>query len=205
MTYKVVGIRVKGITFLGGYWSICGGINGGIAGMAAVCAGCASFEPWAAVVVGLVAGVAYAWWLSFFLGLHIDDPIHACPIHLGGGIWGVLAAGIFSHPDRSAIPFLQDGGIVYSGNADSFIAFGIQCIGAAVIFCWAFSTSALVFGVLRLLGLFRVDENAEEEGLDFVNGEPAYPIDPAILSSDSDVDSYFRTQTDSDEDTLPKT
>ena len=72
-------------------------------GMVAACAGCDAFRPWAALLVGLGAGVAYMCvsWLVTRVGL--DDPVDAVAVHAGGGLWGCLAA-----------PLLRDGGVVGS-------------------------------------------------------------------------------------------
>jgi ammonium transporter, Amt family len=61
MNYKIMGKTVKGWTPFGGYWSMCGAINGGITGMVSICAGCFAVEPWAGYVIGTVAG-----WFDFF-------------------------------------------------------------------------------------------------------------------------------------------
>jgi len=184
---KIMGKNVRAWTPFGGYWSMCGAINGGITGMVAICAGCFAVEPWAGFVIGTVAGAVYCFWSHFFILANIDDPLNCGAVHLGGGLWGIMAVIIFAHPDR--ISDIPDGGILYSGSGDAFILFGVQCIGAAVIFAWSFTITGALFFIYRLLGILRVSEAQEEDGLDFKNGEPAYPIDPALLHISSDTGS----------------
>lgn len=123
-----------------------------------------------------------------FLFLHIDDPVDASAVHLCAGVWGTLAAGLFIKSD--VIDHLPNGAILYAWDGDAFIQFGIQAIGVAVIIAWSSCLSLILFGSLRLIGVLRVSAEAEKEGLDFDNGEPAYPMDPALLlfpgTSDSD-------------------
>lgn len=168
---------------LGGFWSLGGAINGGLAGCVAICASANVVEPWAAMVIGSVSGAVYAASSKSLLLLHIDDPLNASPVHLGSGIWGTLAFALFCPPDRtSQIP---DGGILYAWNGDAFIQFGIQCLGVVAIAGWAVLWTTVVFGILRLCGVLRVSAIAEEDGLDYDDGEPAYPLDPALAGTKS--------------------
>lgn len=63
-------------------------MNGSLAGLASITAGCGVMEPWAAVVVGLLAGVLYVGASNGLLLLELDDAVDAIPVHLGGGLWG---------------------------------------------------------------------------------------------------------------------
>ena len=105
--------------------------------------------------------------------LHIDDALYASPVHLGGGIWGTIAVGLFLHHDRS--PVIPDGAILYAWDDDAFIQFGIQCIGCVVITAWALAISAGTFFLLRVLGILRESKKHQLEGLDMENEQWAYP------------------------------
>jgi len=177
---KMFGKEFQYYTIFGGYWSINAAINGGLTGMVAICAGCDIVEPWAGFVIGVVSSAVYVVMCRVLLILQIDDPVTATPIHLFGGMWGVIAAVLFAHPDR--LDQLPEGGIVYAWNDDAFILLGVQLVGVMTILCWSLFWSCLVFGVLRLMGALRVSAEQETEGLDFANGESAYPMDPAILA-----------------------
>ncbi len=191
------------VNLFGGYWSLLAAINGGLAAMVAICAGADRMEPWAGFTVGCVAGLVYCCWARATLLLHIDDPVNAVAVHLGGGTWGIVAAILFLKDDRfRPIP---DGGILYAWNRRAFLHFGIQWCGMATIFVWVVLWSLVSFGLLRFLGLLRVSADAEEEGLDFNNGEPAYPIDPALLAAVArddfdEVDDEDEKAADTDED-----
>uniref|UniRef100_H2YUH5 Ammonium transporter AmtB-like domain-containing protein n=1 Tax=Ciona savignyi TaxID=51511 RepID=H2YUH5_CIOSA len=133
------------------YWSLLITINGGLAGMVSMCAGCNDMLPWAAVVIGTIAGLAFMGWHHLMLFCKIDDPLDAVAVHLGGGLAGVLLAPIFS--------------------------FGWNLLGAVAIIGWTVAISTLLFGSMKLLGVLRVSEADELRGLDEIkHGEPAYPI-----------------------------
>ena len=126
--------------------------------------------------------------------LRIDDPVTATPIHLGGGVWGVMAVAFFAHTDR--LDFLPNGGILYAWDADAFLFMGVQLMGAAVISAWSFLFAAIIFLFFRVTGLFRVSKEEEIEGLDFADGDPAYPMDFNIAglsgaSNRSEADDEF--------------
>uniref|UniRef100_A0A1I8F2R6 Ammonium_transp domain-containing protein n=1 Tax=Macrostomum lignano TaxID=282301 RepID=A0A1I8F2R6_9PLAT len=142
-----------------GTWSLLSTINGGLAGMVAICAGCNAVQPWSALVIGLVASLAYLTVSWLVLKLGCDDPLEAVGVHAGGGFVGVIFGGIFSQWRR------------HPGEP------GQALVGAAAILLWSAVLSVLIFGSLRLLRLFRVSEEHESKGLDIPkHGEPAYPL-----------------------------
>ena len=76
--------------------------NGCLTGLAAITGGAATVEPWAAVVIGIIAGWIYIGCSNLIVRLRIDDAVDAIPVHMGGGGWGVIATGLFSSPQRMA-------------------------------------------------------------------------------------------------------
>jgi Amt family ammonium transporter len=70
--------------------------NGLIAGLVGITAGCDAIDPWAAVVIGLIAGLIYASTCYYLKKMNIDDPIEAANVHGFCGMWGLLATAIFS-------------------------------------------------------------------------------------------------------------
>lgn len=92
--------KVRIPTFLGSEWDICGSFNGSLTGMVSICAGAFGVEPWAAFVIGCIAGAIYCLLSNVLLFLHIDDPLDATIVHLCGGAWGTIAVALFLHPDR---------------------------------------------------------------------------------------------------------
>ena len=107
-------------------------MNGCLTGLVAITAPCATVEPWAAFVIGIVAGWVYLFASSLLLKFKIDDAVDAIPVHFGGGMWGLLSTGLFSAPRRleSAFGLTKHVGWFYSwgrGSGD-FTLLGIQII-----------------------------------------------------------------------------
>ena len=66
-------------------WSFTLTLNGSLAGMVALCAGCNVYEPWAALIVGALGGLGFQLIHSVMLSLQLDDPLDAVAVHGGGG------------------------------------------------------------------------------------------------------------------------
>merc|ERR1712194_233753 len=71
-------------------------MNGALSGLVGITAGCSMVEPWAAVIIGIIAGWTYIFWSNLLVMLKIDDAVDAIPVHFGNGIWGCIAVGIFA-------------------------------------------------------------------------------------------------------------
>jgi len=86
------GIFASLFDFLGGDgWPLPVMVNGQLAGAVAVCAGANVFKPWAALLVGIVAGATMVAWSRLLVRWRIDDAVDAVGVHLGAGAWGVIA------------------------------------------------------------------------------------------------------------------
>jgi len=154
------------------FWSCLMTINGGLAGMVALCAGCDDLYPWAAIIIGSVAGLSLIAWHSLMIKLKIDDPLDAVAVHLGGGLTGILLTPIFATNGKLGV-----GGIIYGGHDLAFKSFGWNLCGAVVIIAWVAVTSTILFGTLKFFNFLRVSELVEIAGLDgFHHGEQAYPL-----------------------------
>ena len=81
-------------------WDTTASMNGCLTGLVAITAACATVEPWAAFVIGIIAGWVYLGASALMLKCKIDDAVDAIPVHLFGGAWGVIAAGLFSNEGR---------------------------------------------------------------------------------------------------------
>ena len=153
-------------------------VNGVLAGLVAITAPCAFVESWAAVVIGLIAGVIVC--LATF-GLEkakIDDPVGAVPVHFFNGIWGVLAVGIFAagNPDTAAWNGIDAPvtGLLYGGTTQ-IVA---QLFEVVVIAVFVFGLSYALFTALKSVGLMRVRAEDEIAGLDLPEmGVPGYVTD----------------------------
>ena len=138
-------------------------LNGVLAGLVGITAGCDLVAPWAAVVIGLVCGVALVFSIEFIdTKLHIDDPVGASTVHGVCGILGTVMTGLLA----------IEGGALTGGGWGFF---GAQCFGVLVIDLWAAITGVLLFWGLKFVKGIRVDKRIEEEGLDiYEHGESCF-------------------------------
>ncbi|WP_423129228.1 ammonium transporter [Gaoshiqia sp. Z1-71] len=138
-------------------------LNGALAGLVAITAGCDAVDPAGAVIIGIVAGFILPFAVEFFDKiLKVDDPVGAISVHGVSGAIGTLAVGLFSTSE----------GLFY-GNGAKLL--GVQAIGVLSFFVWAFGTGLILFTILKKAGVLRVSKRIEEEGLDvYEHGESAY-------------------------------
>ena len=148
--------------------------NGAIAALVAITAPCAFVDPWAAVLIGFVAGVIVPIIVVLVDKLLIDDPIGAIPAHGISGIWGTLSAGLFTTPERATSVAVGKPGLFYGGH--SFHQLGVQALGILATVGFTFTASFVTFYVIKkTLGL-RVKEEDELRGLDIAeHGMYGYP------------------------------
>src|SRR6476469_8305124 len=119
--------------------------NGAIAALVAITAPSGYVQPWAAVVIGLVAGVIVVLGV-YAIDKWLDDPVGALSAHGLAGIWGTLSCGIFTNPDLAKYNAVGKGGISYNG---SFSQLGAQALGVLVAFVTVFSLSFITFWVIK--------------------------------------------------------
>jgi len=143
-------------------------INGILAGLVGVTAGCDSFSMPAAWVVGFIAGVIVVFSVALIDGLKIDDPVGAFSVHGSCGIWGTLAVGLF-HTDK--------GLLTGTGGDHGFAQLGHQIVGSVAISLFVIVTSLILWSIIgSIFGGIRVTEKEEVEGLDIgEHGMEAYP------------------------------
>ena len=145
-------------------------MNGAISGLVAVTSGCAVLEPWAAVVVGTIAGWLYLLTSSLLLKLRIDDAVDAIPVHLTSGTWGIIATGFFASPSRMLLTYghARHFGWFYSLSHGSFDAnlLAAQLLCVIFILGWVFVLMFPFFIWLNYMGWFRADSLEELVGLD---------------------------------------
>ena len=151
-------------------FSIVMAMNGSLSGLVAVTCGCAVVEPWAAVVIGIVAGWLYMYGSTLLIRLRIDDAVDAIPVHMFNGAWGVLATGLVASPRKMELTFgsSENSGWFYSlGNGD-FNARLLACQACMVLFIlgWTFFTMFPFFIWLNYKGWLRADSLEELVGLD---------------------------------------
>jgi ammonium transporter, Amt family len=140
--------------------------SGIVAGLVAITPAAGHVQPWAAIVLGVVASVLCYHAVRWKSRLGVDDSLDAFGIHGVGGIWGALATGLFC-----IIPVT---GLFTGGGASQL---GKQCVGVAVTIAFSIvATLILALGLRATLGL-RVPEDQERDGLDIsVHGERGYHL-----------------------------
>jgi len=148
-------------------------LNGTLAGLVAITASCAFVEPWAAVVIGLIAGVLVYGSMKMFEKLKIDDPIYALSVHGTVGVWGTLANGLFATPELAEQVGVGQGGLFYTG---SFAQFWVQLYGVVASGAFAFIASFVLLLIIKAISGLRVTEEQEIMGLDLSeHGVYGYP------------------------------
>ena len=129
-------------------------LNGVLAGLVAITAGCDMVSPAGALIIGLIAGVLVVAAVEFFdQKLKIDDPVGAISVHGVCGAFGTLATGLFA----------LDGGLFYGGGVHHLL---IQLLGVVCIAGWAIVCDLILFTILKKTVGVRVSEREELEGLD---------------------------------------
>lgn len=130
-------------------------LNGALAGLVAITAGCDQVSPVGAFFIGLFAGILLCVSVDFFDRIaKIDDPVGAISVHGACGAMGTLCVGLFA----------TDGGLFYGGGIHYFL---IQLLGVASVMLWVIITMTIIFKVIdKLVGL-RVPADIEIEGLDY--------------------------------------
>jgi len=163
-------------------------MNGLLTGLVAITAGCAAVECWAAVVIGIVSGWVYLAGSKLLIKLRIDDAVDAIPVHMLGGVWGLVSTGLFSAPDLMERAYGQSEhvGWFYEWNRGSgnFTLLGIQLIAILFIFGWTTLFMYPFFYMLDFFASFRVDPLEEEAGMDISRHRgPGYHVDASAQES----------------------
>jgi len=138
-------------------------LNGALAGLVAITAGCDAVTPGGALIIGLLAGILVVLSVEFFDKVaKIDDPVGAISVHGVCGAFGTLMVGFFSTSQ----------GILYGHGTSLFVS---QSIGVGAVAAWVLGTATVLFLALKVFNGLRVEKRIEEEGLDiYEHGESAY-------------------------------
>jgi Amt family ammonium transporter len=138
-------------------------LNGVIAALVAITAASGFVAPWAAIVIGLVAGAVAVLGVLLIERARIDDPIGAVAVHGMAGVWGTLATGIFAVPALAENLATGTGGFVYTG---SFEQVGVQALGLVAVGAFTFTASFAALWLMKATVGIRVDPEVETAGLD---------------------------------------
>jgi ammonium transporter, Amt family len=138
-------------------------LNGVVAALVAVTAACGFVAPWAAILIGFVAGAIAVVGVLAVERARIDDPIGAVAVHGMAGVWGTLATGIFAVPALAENLATGTGGLWYTGSFDQL---GTQALGLLAVGAFTFTASFGALWVMKVTVGIRVEPEVETAGLD---------------------------------------
>ena len=128
-------------------------INGALGGLVAVTANCFAVSTGSAALIGLVGGMIVVFFSQVLEALKIDDAVGAIPVHLGAGIWGTLATGLYGDLEKLGT------------GLSRLEQISVQGLGVLVYGAWTFGVAFLVFYAGNAVFRFRVTEQEERAGL----------------------------------------
>ena len=141
-------------------------LNASLAGLVGVTASCDVTDVIGSACIGLVSGFIVVWIVELLdKKLHIDDPVGAVAVHMGNGIWGTIAVGLFA-TDKApgfAVAGMAGKGLFYGGG---FTQLGIQLLGLVSVAAWAAVMLTITFFILNKTVGLRVSAEEEIKGLD---------------------------------------
>ncbi|MCF7893616.1 MAG: ammonium transporter [Candidatus Omnitrophica bacterium] len=146
-------------------WKIAGkpdlsmAMNGALAGLVAITAGCAYVEPWAAILIGAIGGIIVVLGVLLLDRLGVDDPVGAVPVHGFNGIWGTLAIGLFGQKALG----LSSNGLFYGGGLKLL---GVQALGVFAVVAFIVVVMGIIFKLIDMTIGLRVSREEELKGLD---------------------------------------
>ncbi|MCT4543091.1 MAG: ammonium transporter [Vallitalea sp.] len=133
-------------------------LNGALAGLVAITAGCAVVTPVGAVIIGIISGTTIIFGIEFIdKVLKIDDPVGAIGVHGICGAVGTICVGLFSANPEIGL------GLFYGGG---FRQLGVQALGVVAVAAWVLVIAFIIFKVVDLTIGLRVNKNEEHIGLD---------------------------------------
>ncbi|WP_434751838.1 ammonium transporter [Paenibacillus amylolyticus] len=148
-------------------------LNGVLAALVAITGACAFVEPWAALVIGALAGIITFFTAQYFERKGIDDPIYAFSVHGIAGMWGAISTGLFATPELAEKVGVGQAGLFYGGG---FHQLGVQLLGLVGAFAFVLVMSFIILGGMKALMGIRVTEEEETMGLDLSeHGTYGYP------------------------------
>jgi len=138
-------------------------MNGGLAGLVGITAGCHLFTPFEVLFIGLGAAIIVVIFVPWLDRHKIDDPVGAVVVHGLGGIWGVLAVGLFANP-----LLLKQQGVVMAGlfHGGGIKLLAVQTTGVLVLVFCVGAMSWLSFKLIKKLVGLRVSLEGEHRGMD---------------------------------------
>merc|ERR1711871_767163 len=156
------------------------GINGVLAGLVSITSACATVHAWAAVLTGVIGGLIYSTVSASMLKMHIDDVVDAFAVHFACGVWGLIAAALFTTKEFFEIVFLtpdqrpaESYGLLYGGGGKILAA---NLVFILAVFGWVLLNMCPIFILLKKLFGVRVSPEIEMMGMDISkHGGLTYP------------------------------
>ena len=154
-----------------GHATSLGAASGAVAGLVAITPACAFVAPWAAVVIGFIAGILCSLAVGMKYKFGFDDSLDVVGVHLVGGIWGSLAIGFFG---THVVNSVGIDGLFYGGGS---ALLGKQALGVGMVAGYSFIVTLILgFSIEKTIG-FRIPRDAEIEGIDLSeHAETAYEM-----------------------------
>ena len=154
-------------------------LNGSLAGLVAITAGCDTVTPVGAALIGVIAGFAVVFGIEFVdQKIKVDDPVGAVGVHGICGCLGTILTGLFAYYDFGNGEKL---GLFYGGGIHFL---GLQILGVVVVIAWVAVTMTIIFNVLKHTIGLRASAVEEIEGLDIhEHGLASAYADFALTSS----------------------
>lgn len=154
-------------------------INGCLAGLVGITGGCAYVTVEASLLIGAIAGIIVVFAVMFFDRIGVDDPVGATSVHLGCGVFGTLAIGLFAKEGVTTLS--KTNGLFYGGG---FKLLGAEALGIVTVGAFSFFSSLLIWYVIKKTIGIRVTPEEEIAGLDIgEHGNRAYPDFAAAVES----------------------
>ncbi len=149
-------------------------LNGALAGLVAITAGCACVSPGSALIIGGAAGALVVVAVEFLdKVLHVDDPVGAVSVHGIAGIFGTLAVGLFAESRYAVAAGLPEVNGLFFGGGLRLL--GIQALGSAAVVAFALVALTIVFVLIKKTIGLRASAQEEARGLDIEeHGMEAY-------------------------------
>ncbi len=138
-------------------------LNGAIAALVAITAACAFVAPWAAILIGFVAGVIVVLGVLAVDRVGIDDPVGAVAAHGMAGVWGTLSLGFLTVPALAEKLATGKGGLFYGGGLHQL---GTQALGLLAVGAFTFTASFAILFLFKVTVGIRAESEVEEAGLD---------------------------------------
>ena len=154
-----------------GHPTSLGAASGAVAGLVAITPACAFVAPWAAVVIGFLAGILCSMATGLKYRFNLDDSLDVVGVHLIAGIWGSVAIGFFG---ASSVNSVGVDGLLYGGG---IALLGKQAFGVAFVAVYSFIATLIIgYAIEKTIG-FRIKRDAEVAGIDLnEHAETAYEM-----------------------------